>query len=165
MLLDLLLHVGDLFHLVQKPRIDAGDARQFFDGVAFAQRIAQVHQALGMRRNQTLHEAPWFDVFGGGALTGIERTDTLHQRFFEGSANRHRLANRLHLRTESLFRAGELLKLPLGNLHDNVIDGRLEAGGSLASDVVGDLVERVADGEPCGDLSYGEARGFRRKRG
>src|SRR5690606_38065215 len=39
---------------------------------------------------------------------------------------------------------------------DDVVDHRLEAGRRLAGDVVGDLVERVADGELGGDLGDGE---------
>ncbi len=52
---------------------------------------------------------------------------------------------------------GEFLERPAGDLGDDVVDGRLEAGGGLAGDVVGDFVERVADGELGGDLGDGEA--------
>jgi hypothetical protein len=49
--------------------------------------------------------------------------------------------------------------------HD-VVDGRLEGGGRGAmGDVVLQLVERVADGEPRGDLGDREAGGLRGQRG
>ena len=60
--------------------------------------------------------------------------------------------------------AGKFLELPLGNLDDDVVERRLEAGRRLARDVVGDLVERVADGELGRDLRDGKAGGLRRQR-
>src|SRR5262249_11001917 len=56
--------------------------------------------------------------------------------------------------------AGELLKSPLGNLGDYVVDGRFEAGRSLAGDVVVDLVEAISHGEFRGNLGDGEACGL-----
>jgi len=56
----------------------------------------------------------------------------------------HRLAHALHARGERLVGAAELLKRPARDLHDGVVDARLEARRSLARDVVVDLVERVA---------------------
>src|SRR5690606_38375142 len=44
-----------------------------------------------------------------------------------------------------------------GGLDDDVVEGRLEGGRGLAGDVVGDLVEGVADGQLRGDLGDGEA--------
>ena len=60
--------------------------------------------------------------------------------------------------------AGELLERPPGHLGDDVVDGRLEAGRRLPGDVVGDLVERVADGELGGDLGDREPGGLRGQR-
>src|SRR5579885_2002384 len=51
---------------------------------------------------------------------------------------------RLHLRTQLVGGARKLLKREARNLGHDVIDGRLEAGRSLARDVVGDLVQAVA---------------------
>ena len=55
---------------------------------------------------------------------------------------------------------GNFSKAKRGILVDHVVDGRLEAGRRLAGDVVGDLVERVADGQLGGDLGDGEAGGL-----
>ena len=92
-----------------------------------------------------------------------ERT-RLQQRFLEGAADGHDFADRLHLRAERLVGAGKLFELPLGNLDHHVIERRLEAGRRFARDVVGDFVERVADGKLGGDLGDREAGGLRGQR-
>ncbi len=59
---------------------------------------------------------------------------------------------------------GELLEREPRHLDHDVVERRLEAGRRLARDVVGDLVERVADRELRGDLRDREAGGLRRER-
>ena len=95
---------------------------------------------------------------------GLERAEALLQRLGERAADGHRLADRLHLRAEHARGAGQLLERPARHLGDDVVDRRLEAGRRLAGDVVRDLVERVPDGEPRGDLRDREAGRLRRKR-
>ena len=51
-----------------------------------------------------------------------------------------------------------------GNLHDNVINRRLEAGRRGLGDVVGDFVERVPDGQLGGDLGNRKSGGLRCQR-
>ncbi len=53
--------------------------------------------------------------------------------------------------------AGELLEGEARPLDDHVVDRRLEARGRGAGDVVVDLVQAVADGQPRGDLGDREA--------
>ena len=65
---------------------------------------------------------------------------------------------------EAFVGAGEFFELPLGNFYDDVIERGLEAGGSLAGDVVGNFVERVADGKLGGDFRDRESGGFRGQR-
>ena len=129
-----------------------------------AERVADVLQPLGMRRDQPLGQDARLDLFGVDALAGLQRAHGLQQRLLEGAADGHHFADRLHLRAERFVGAGEFLELPLGNLDDDVVERRLEAGRRLARDVVGDLVERVADGELGRDLGDREARGLRRQR-
>ena len=93
----------------------------------------------------------------------LERTERLLHRLGEGSADGHHLTHRLHRRTEHPAGARELLERPARNLGDDIIDRRFEAGRGLLRDVVGDLVERVADRELGGDLGDREAGGLRRK--
>src|SRR6185437_2762535 len=66
---------------------------------------------------------------------------------------------------EHVFRFAKLLEVPLRNLCDDVIDRRLKRCWSFAGDVVGNLVERVTDGELCRDLRDWETGRFRSERG
>ena len=114
-----------------------------------------------MRCDQALHQPSRLDVFGGRSSAGIERADAFHQRLLEGSTDGHCFTHGFHLRAESLFRARKLLKLPLWDLHDDVINRGLEARGSLARDVVGNFIERVSHREPSCNFGNGEACGLR----
>ena len=97
---------------------------------------------------------------------GLQRAQRLLQRFGEGAADRHRLADRLHRGGQHRLGAGELLEGEARDLGDDVVDRRLERGRRRAAgDVVGDLVERVADrqlGGDLGDRKAGRLRGQRR---
>ncbi len=90
----------------------------------------------------------------------LQRTDGLAHRFFEGAPHRHRFADRLHLDRQLRRRLRELLEREPRPLHDAVVDRRLEAGGRFLCDVVGDLVERVPDGQQRSDLGDGKAGGL-----
>ena len=100
----------------------------------------------------------------GERAVELERGEPLHQRLAEGAADRHHLAHRLHRGAERRLRAGELLERPARDLDHRVVERRLEGGEGLAGDVVGDLVERVADGEQRGDLGDREAGRLRGQR-
>ena len=90
---------------------------------------------------------------------GLERAQRLLQAFRKGAADRHRLADRFHRGGQHRLGAGKFLERKARNFGDDVIDGRLERGRRRAAgDVVGDLVERVADGELGGDLGNRESR-------
>ena len=58
----------------------------------------------------------------------FEGANSLLQGFLECAADGHDFADGFHLRAESAIRAGKLFKLPLGNFHDDVVDGGFEAG-------------------------------------
>src|ERR1051325_9192317 len=113
-----------------------------------------------MWRDQPLRQDLGLDVFAASLLTRLQRTNGFEQRFLERPPDGHHFADRLHLWTQVLVGAGKLFKLPLRYLDDHVIERRLEAGRGLARDVVGDLVERVADGKLGGNLRYGETGCF-----
>ncbi len=89
-------------------------------------------------------------VEGRAAL--LQRAQGLLERFGEVAADGHRLADALHRGRERGVGRGELLEGEPRHLDDDVVEGRLEARRGLPGDVVGDLVEGVADGEPGGDL-------------
>ena len=88
----------------------------------------------------------------------------LRNDFLERAADRHRLAHRLHLRRQRRIGFGELLEVPPRNLGDDVVDGRLEGGGSEAGDVVGDLVQVIAERQLGRDLRDRKPGGLRRQR-
>src|SRR6185437_3198252 len=95
---------------------------------------------------------------------GLQRAQRLLQALLEGAADGHRLADRLHRRGQHVRGAGEFLEGEARDLGDDVVDGRLERSRRRAAgDVVGDLVERVADGELGRDLGDREAGRLRRE--
>ena len=164
--------VCDGQHLVDEPRIDASVGADLVHVNASPQQLADLEDALGCRGADCLCQ------LGGGAIgvlglagVGVEAEAALlpaAQRFLqalaEGAADGHHLAHGLHLRAEHRRGAGQFLERPAGDLGDHVVDRRLEAGGGLAGDVIGDLVERVTDGEAGGDLGDREPGGLRRER-
>jgi hypothetical protein len=132
-------------------------------GDAEAQGGADVPQALRVGAAEQ-----GLDAGGGGVRgldveavgAGLEAAHRLAERLAHGAADGHDLADRLHLDGEGLVGALELLEGEAGDLGDDVVDARLEAGRGDAGDVVVELVERVADGELGGELGDREAGGL-----
>ena len=128
---------------------------------------ADLEDAVGRRRAErgadrvlvvALAEARDRDLVEAGE-PGFQRAQRLLQAFGEGAADRHRLADRLHRGGQHRLGAGKFLEGEARDLGDDVVDGRLERGRrGAAGDVVGDLVERVADRELGGDLGDRESR-------
>ena len=89
---------------------------------------------------------------------GLQAAQRLLQAFLEGAADRHHLADGLHRGGERRIGAGEFLEGEARDLGDDIVDGRLEGGRrGAAGDVVLQLIERVADGQPGCDLGDGKA--------
>ena len=165
---DLLDHLRDL---VDEPRVDPTGERDLLHRAPAPQRRLDEVQAVLARRGDRLEEA----VDGAGqrarrraAEVGVgtlERAPGLAQRLLEGAADRHHLAHGLHRRVELRVGLGELLEREPRHLHHDVVERRLERGERHAGDVVGDLVERVPDGEQRRDLGDREPRRLRGQRG
>ena len=119
--------------------------------VAVGEPVA--HRAVGQRGGVQRVEV---DL---GAAYGLE------QRAFKIRADGHDLARGLHLRAEAAGRADELVKRPLGELHDDVVERRLKAGAGLAGDVILNFIERVAEGDLRRDLCDRVAGRLRGERG
>ena len=99
------------------------------------------------------------------ATLELARAVSLQQCLGERAPDSHRLADRLHLRSQRLIGSGELLEREARELDDDVVERRLEARRRGLRQVVRDLVERVADGELGRDLRdrvAGRLRGERR---
>ena len=86
-------------------------------------------------------------------IQGDFRTaDSLHQGFLEALADGHDFAGGLHLGAQAAGGTIELIKGPLRELDDHIVDGGLEAGTGFAGDIVGDLVQGIAQGKAGCDL-------------
>ena len=94
----------------------------------------------------------------------LEPFDRLEQGLWEGAPQPQRLTDRLHLGAELAVRPGELLEIEAGALDSHVVERRLEGSARLSGDVVGQLVERVADREQRGELGDRKARRLRGER-
>ncbi len=121
-------------------------------------------EALGARH---LDRRQQLRVVDGRLRVRVElaRAQRLGEGLAERAADRHRLPHALHVGREAALRAGELLEGEARDLGDDVVDRRLEGGRRGAGDVVGDLLQRVADGELCRhlrDREPGRLRGQRR---
>ncbi len=144
---------------MQKPGVDAGAPVQLADRRAAAQRLQEVVIALGARHLQERQELL---VVRRVRRAGVElaRAQRLGERLLERPPQGHRLADRLHVRGQIGLGAGELLKREPRPLDHAVVDGGLEARRRGPGDVVGDLLQRVADGQPRGDLGDREPGGL-----
>src|SRR6266853_2516471 len=158
--LPLKLHVINFFELVKEPGVDRRHLCYLLDGVPLAKSIADITQPLGMRRYQALRENLWLDFFGAQFLAGVECADAFEKRLFESAADSHYFADRLHLRPKRFVRTGKFFELPLRNFYDDIVERRFETGWSLARDVVWNLIERIADGQFCGNFRNGKSGRF-----
>ncbi len=120
--------------------------------------LALVLDALELTRE------PRVQVLGVPVERAFEPALGLDERLAERPADAHRLAHRLHLRAEPRVGARELLEREARDLHDDVVERRLEARRRRLRQVVRDLVERVADCELRRDLCDRVAGRLRRER-
>ena len=109
--------------------------------------LEPLQQLVGVLRRLDLH-------------VELARAHRLDERLLERAADRHRLADRLHVGRQLAVGARELLEREPRPLDHHVVDRRLEAGRRALGDVVVDLLERVADGQARGDLGDREAGGL-----
>ena len=82
-----------------------------------------------------------------GRRVKLARAKRLGEGLAEGTTDRHRLPDALHVGGEAALGARELLEGKARHLGHYVVDRRLEGGGGGAGDVVGDLLEGVANRE------------------
>ena len=146
------LRKRDLAHLEKKPGIHARVTRHFTHAHASLECEANVTKTLRSRRNEHLGQAARIQNFRTGLFPCFQRAPRLHQRFLKGPAYGHHLADRLHLRTQGVVGSRKFFELPLGNLDDDVIDGRFKTRWRFARNVVRNLVECVTNSKFGGDL-------------
>ena len=161
-------------HVMQEPRIDARQLVRPLEREPEREASRDLEQPIrrGHRDRATdvlqvlrriARGAGLAEVEPGAA--GLERSDRLAEGLPERTADRHRLADALHLGAQRRGRARELLEREARPLHDHVIECGLERRGCDARDVVLQLVERVADRELRGDLRDREPRRLGGQRG
>ena len=149
---------GDLVdqrQLVDEPRVDPRWPSKISSGVAPA-RIASITtlEPAVVRRPDLLEQRGLVEVRptpGASRTTAsllLQGAQRLLQRLGEVAADRHRLADRLHVRGQRGVGGRELLEGEPRHLHHDVVERRLEGRRRLLGDVVGDLVEGVADRRP-----------------
>ena len=161
--------------LGQEPGIDARNPGDLLDGHAEAERVRHVKDAIRSRLRKLVRQAA---IPGVRRLRVQYRIQARHARFqaperflerlLESAPDRHHFAHRLHLGGEAIRHLAELLEREPGNLRDDVVDGGLEGCRRDTGDVVGEFVQRIADGELGGHLRNGESRrlgGQRRRAG
>ena len=163
-----LFRANEVLDLGEKPRVDRGQRGQFIERHAEAERVRHVPEPLTACHAQLVTE-PGMVLLGlHGAADrrqavdpGLEPAQRLLQRLLEGPADRHDLADRLHLRRQAVFVERELLEREPRDLGDHVVDRRLEGRRRRSSgDLVAQFVERVADRELRRDLGDRKPRGL-----
>ena len=170
---DLLLHRDDVGDLRDEPRVEAAAGMNAVDGRAEPQRLGDREDAIGRWPAETgpdgvlvvsFAEPRDLDLIEAGE-PGLEAAQRLLQRLGEGAPDGHDLADRFHGRRQDGLGPRELLEGEARDLRHHVVDGGLEGSRRrTAGDVVGELVERVADRELRRDLGDREAGCLRRER-
>ena len=155
-------HIGEVLQLVQKPPVDLGDVVDSVVRHATLEGFVHAEGALGVLHMQMLDDFLGRELFKVGqghcVQTQLGGGNRLHHGVFKAVADRHNLAGRHHLGTQRLVGVDELVKRPFGVFYNDVVQRRLKAGAGFAGDIVGDLVQRVAEGDLGGNLGDGIAR-------
>ena len=157
--LDRIFSGDDLCDLTQEPEIDTGGFVDVFDRQPFAKRLGDDAQPIGCLFRQRSAERP--DTAKADLIEPIqacfERAECLLQTFLEVSTDRHRLANGFHSGCQHRLCAFKFLECEARDLGDDIINGRFERGGRDTSNVIVELVQRIAHSELGGDFRDREA--------
>ena len=95
----------------------------------------------------------------------LQRTERLHERALEISADTHNLARCLHLGSQMTGCGDKFIERKTRHLHNAVVKGRLKAGIGLSCDCVLDLIQVVSQSNLGGNLGDRITGSLRRQRG
>ena len=137
----------------------------FIERKTVLEGVANVPDALRSRFAEFLLQ---FLTVGRALVHAIdadfEAAQSLLERFLEGAADGHHLADRLHLRRQARIGGREFLESKTRHFGDDVVNRRLERRRRLAaSNFVGQFVKRVTNGQLGCHLGDREAGGLRRQ--
>ena len=159
-----LFQICQMLHLVQEPPVDLGDAVDGLVVDAALEGLVHAEHALRVLNMHVSHDLVIGQLFKGlvgqGVHTQLDGGDCLHHGSLEAVANAHHLAGGHHLGAQRFVGVDELIKGPLRVLDHDVVQRRLKAGAGLAGDIVGDLVQRVANGDLGSHLGNGITGGL-----
>ena len=155
--------------LIQEPRVNLGSLVQLLHGSASQQSLLNLVDTLSGRNlcllNQlsqlSLRQGQRLEREGGALL--LERTHGLLQSLGEVTTQGHSLTNTLHGGGQGRVSSRELLKREARNLHNHIVEGRLEGRRGLLGDIVRDLIQGVTQGQLGRNLRNREAGSLRRK--
>ena len=162
-------HLGgdlvDQHQLVDEPRVDRGGLEDLLGRGAGPDRVHHVLEPAvvrdaGLLEQRLLVELHPLLVPVERRVLALQGAQRLLQRLGEVAADRHRLADGLHVGGQRGVGGRELLEREPRHLHHDVVERRLEADAGVSPvgrDVVGDLVEGVADRHLRRDLGDREA--------
>ena len=160
-LLDAFLGVDDACHTMQVPWINTGHIVDALNAPISAQCLSNVENTLWCWLTDQLIKVLLIkDIVAVCAQTSailLQGAKCLLQGLLKGSAHSHSLTNRLHAGGQNAAGALELDEGKARNLDHAVVDGRLKGSRSCLGDVVGNLIQRVANREQCRHLCNGEA--------
>jgi len=177
----LFFKIHDFLDLNEEPAVDFRELKDFINGEAGAEGVADEENALGVGDGQFARddvagediaiainfsaEAPGLAIGAQAAAANLKGAQAFLEAFLEGTTDGHGFADALHLRGERGVGLREFLEGEARDFGDDVINGRLKAGGGFARDVVFDLIEQITNGELGGDFGDGKAGSLGRQGG
>ena len=97
------LEVDGFAKLLQKPGVDLGELVDLIDSNALRQRVADVVEPIGRRRDELLADQGRVVHVAAGFAASFEAADGLPECVLEGRTDGHDLADRLHLNAQGGF--------------------------------------------------------------
>ena len=160
------LVIDDVLHPFDEPWVDLREFVQSLDAVAFLQSLGDGEDTqVGWVRKFLVEVVEACVVVAHKAVhTLSDHTQTLLQHFLERTSDGHDFAHRLHRRTDLAAYTHKLREVPAWDLADHIVERRSHIG-RVGCAHLANLVERIAQGNLCGNESQRITRSLRSKGG